>query len=180
MKRLLSLLILTAMLLSLAACGAVNRTEVSVLWSNLEDEYLIEVADALDRAMYIKNVKHADYDAKGSAALQLSQAEEAIRTGASALVLNATDAVSAAAILAMAKEADIPLVFLCGDSTIVDAALLATYEKCVAVNVDPTTLYTTLGEKIAADLLADAFFGDHERNSSVDDRASRTDITHLR
>ena len=161
MKRIITLLLVIATLFSLASCGAVNDTDVYVLWSDMSDEYLATIADALDRAMYIKNIAHTDYDAEGKADKQLDQVDEAISSGAAALLVNATDFITAGVILEKEKKADMPLVFICNDFDL-PAELIASYDKCAAVNVDKTTLYTTLGERVAEDLIEN--YEDYDRN----------------
>lgn len=162
MKKILSLLLIAGMILSLSACGAINKDgEVSVLWSNQEDEYLFTISDALDRAMYIENIRYTHYDAKSNAATQVEQAKSAIAGGAVALVVNPTDLVTATAILGLAKDAELPIVFLCAD---LPSTLIESYNKCVSVNVDLASLYTVLGEQIAADLLADENYTAYDRN----------------
>ena len=163
MKKIFALLLLLTLALSaLVSCGAINKDgEVSVLWSDMDDEFLFTVSDALDRAMYIEHIDYAHYDAEGSAERQLSQARDAISDGASALVVNSVDVATAAAILELAKTAEIPLVFLCC-AVDLPAETLASYDKCVAINVDLTSLYVTLGERIAADLLDD--YDKYDRN----------------
>lgn len=152
MKKIFALLLLFALLLSLAACGPINKSEVAVIVSDAGDDFLAEMQDALDRAMYIKNIRYRHYDAEGDAITLLSLCDDAIEAGAPALVVNATDAVTASLVAAKAKDAGIPLIFLCNDSAILDVAMLG-YEKCYAVNVDTASLYKTLGEKVAEDLL---------------------------
>ena len=152
MKKLIAFLLLTAILLTAVSCGAINDTEVSVLWSDMSDEYLATIADAVDRAMYIKNIDYTHYDAAKSGETQLKQAKDAIAAGACALLLNPTDLVTATAILAAAKEADIPMIFICYEAP---EALVNSYDKCAVVNADFANVYTTLGEKVAKDLLAD-------------------------
>ena len=149
MKRIISIVLLIATVIGLASCGTINRkAEVSVLWSDMSDTYVAAVADALDRAMYIKNVNYNHYDGEKSAAKQLQQAKDAVARGASAIVLNAVDLDTASKILALAEEAYMPLIFLATDATKVPGDY-ELYNKCVVIDVDPETLYTT------ADLFAD-------------------------
>ena len=117
MKKLIAVLLLVVLSLStMSACGAINKDgEVSVLWADMANEYQFTISDALDRAMYIENIKYTHYDAKGSSETQLKQADDAISAGACALIVCATDPDSASLILAKAKKADIPVVFLCND-----------------------------------------------------------------
>lgn len=163
MKKIFALLLLLTLALSaLVSCGAINKDgEVSVLWSDLEDEYLFNVSDALDRAMYTKNIDYAHYDAEGSASKQIAQVKRVIKRGASALVVNSVDVATAAAILELAKTAEIPLVFLCCGQDL-PKEVLESYDKCVAINVDPESLFVKLGESIAADLLDD--YDKYDRN----------------
>lgn len=159
MKKIIAVFMLLSLALGMVSCGSVNDKEVSVLWSDAEDEYLATIADAIDRAMYIKNVSYTHYDAKGSSAIQLGQVDDAILRGVSALVVNAKDLETAAAVLLKAKAADIPLVFICSN---VPAELVESYDKCAAVDVDASSLYETLGEKIGKDLIAN--YAKYDRN----------------
>lgn len=160
MKRIIAILMLAAIVVSFASCGAINDTEVSVLWSDMSDELLASYADALDRGFYIENINHKDYDANGSAKTQLDQAKAAIDADAAALVVNATDLVTATAILGMAKDAGKPIVFLCNDIDL--DSFLVSYDKCAIVNLDRATLYSALAEKVAADLLGN--YDSYDRN----------------
>ena len=155
MKRIVSILLLIVTVFGLASCGTINRkSAVSVLWSDMSDTYTAAVADALDRAMYIKNVNYTHYDAEKSSSKQISQAEAAIANGAAAIVLNAVDLDTANTILTLAEEAYMPIIFLATDEKNVPKDFERYYRSAV-VNVDPDTLYTTLGEKVAEDLFAD-------------------------
>lgn len=165
MKKIIAILMLCAIALSFASCGAINDTEVSVLWSDMSDELLFTYADALDRAMYIENINHTDYDAEGSAEKQIAQAKAAIAADAAALIVNATDVATATVILGAAKDAGKPIVFLCND---LDLDVLAkTYDKCAIVNLDKASLTTTLAEKIAADLIANYDAYDRDDNGKI-------------
>ena len=164
MKKLIAItLVLAALVLTLASCGAINKNEVAVLWSDLSDDYLFTISDALDRAMYIDNIKYKHYDAKNDGAEQLNQAKAAIAAGAPALIVNPTDVLTATAILGEAKGAGIPLVFLCSSFAADIAQLASGYDKCITVNTDASNLYKTLGEKIAEDLLEK--YDDYDRNN---------------
>ena len=163
MKKIISVILLIGIVLSFASCAINKDGEVSVLWSDLSDEFLFTVSDALDRGMYIENINYKHYDAKGSASTQLEQADAAIANGASALVVNAASLANATAIFAKAKAANIPLVFLCCNVSYIPSDLIATYDKCVVVDIDSSTLVATMGDKIAADLLAK--YEDYDRDS---------------
>ena len=159
MKRIISLLLIVVFALSTVSCGAVNKTEVAVLWHNMADEFTAELADAVDRAMYIENIKYSHYDAEGNADAQIAQAKAAIEAGAPALLVNCETSGTAAAIIGLASDADIPVVFIGSNIT---ASVLDTYSKCVSVELDYYSLYTVLAEKIAADLIEN--YDDYDRN----------------
>lgn len=163
MKKIIATLLLVAvMVLSMASCGAINKDgEVSVIWSDLKDEYLATIADALDRAMYIENINYTHYDAEGSDDNLTALVDSCIANGASALTVSVDDLITAGKVLEKAKNAGIPLVFLCSAIDLPDS-LLSSYDKCVTVNVDHTTLYTVLGERIAEDLIEN--YDKYDRN----------------
>lgn len=151
MKKIVSALLLLSVLFTFVSCLAINRDgEVSVLWSDHSNSLLFTTSDALDRAMYIENIRYTHYDAKGDAKTQLEQADTVLQNGAAALVVHPTDPITAEALLKKAQEADIPIVFLCYD---LPEALLSSYDKCFSVNVDLASLYPILGERIATDLI---------------------------
>ena len=156
MKKLIYLLLTLVLVLAIAPSCTINKTEVSVLWSNYKDEYLFTIADAFDRGAYIENIKHVDYDAENSASKQLEQADTVIANGCTALVVNPVDAVTATQLLSKAKEANLPILFLCSDA-LSDAAIktalaIESYDKCALVNVDASTCAEVLSKKIVDDL----------------------------
>jgi len=163
MKRIIAtLLLLTLAVLSFASCGAINKDgEVSVIWSDLSDEYLFTISDALDRAMYIENIRYAHYDAKGSDAEQIKLASDAVAGGAAALVASVTNEATAEALIEIAEAADIPMIFLCSKIELSDATV-ALYDKCVQVNVDKNSLNSSLAERIANDLIEN--YDGYDRN----------------
>ena len=169
MKKLIALILsLTLVLAFLPSCGAINKNEVAVLWSDYNDEYLFTIADAFDRAAYIENIKYSHYDAEKDGSKQLQQAKDALTANADALVVSATDAITATAILKEAKDAGKPIVFLCNDALVevaIDTALaLSAYDKCVVVNVESTSLVTVLAKKIAKDLVDN--YADYDRDGN--------------
>ena len=159
MKRIVLILLVIAMALSVVSCGAINKNEVAVLWHNQSDDFTVSLADAVDRGMYIENIKYTHYDAKGDAIKQIAQAKDAIEADAAALLVNCQLETTAIAIVALAKEADIPVVFICSNVT---DAVVSSYDKCAAVELNYESLYTALGEKIAEDLLKD--YEKYDRN----------------
>ncbi len=163
MKKIIAtILLLTIAVLSFASCGAINKDgEVSVIWSDFSDEYLFTISDALDRAMYIENIKYTHYDAKGSEAEQIKLANDAVKGGAVALVASVTNDATAATLIGIAKAANIPMVFLCSGVELSDVTM-ALYDKCVQINVDNASLATSLAERIAGDLISN--YDAYDRN----------------
>ena len=112
MKKLLAIVLSLVMVLGLAACGAINETEVAVLWSG---DGIVHVPDslinALERAMYIENIKYAHYGANGDQAAQTAKAQEALNNNCAGLVVELVDASAAQTIVDLAKAKNVPVVF---------------------------------------------------------------------
>lgn len=157
MKRILCIFMILVMTLGLFSC-AINDTEIDVIWSDLEDDYLATIADAVDRGMYIKNIKYRHVDSEGDAAKQLSQVDAALEKN-NIVVVSATDPVTAIAIVEKARAKEATVIFLCCD---VAKATVDSYEKCYYVDVDARSVFEVLGERIAADLVAD--YDKYDRN----------------
>lgn len=147
MKKLLVFALVAVLLLGITACGAVNKTEVSVLWSG---DGVVRVPDslinALERAMYIESIQYAHYGANGDQAAQTAKAQEVLNNGCSGLVVELVDVSAAQTIVDLAKAKNVPLVFINSD---VDAAVVGSYDKCVSVVSDESSIPTVLGGKIA-------------------------------
>lgn len=175
MKKIITLVLVVALALTSMVSCSINENEVAVIWSNQSDEYLFTVADALDRAFYIENIKYKHYDAKGDAKEQTKLVESAIAGGAPAIVLNPTDGVVAAAAVAKAKEAGIPIILMCADP--LTQELVKTYDKAYAVGVDLDSLAGVIGERIAKDLIEN--LDDYDRNDDGKIAYAATDLVAL-
>ena len=59
MKKWIAMLLLAAMMLSLAACGKVNDSPVAILWSG-DGEVKVpnSLINSMERAMYIENIRY--------------------------------------------------------------------------------------------------------------------------
>lgn len=147
MKKLIAIVLMLGMLLSLAACGTINSTEVAVLWSGNDTVARIpnSLINAVDRAMYIENIAYTHYAAAGDQATQTTQAEEALNAGCAALMIELVDDSAAQSIVDLAKANNIPVVFF---NCTVSEETLASYDKCAAVVTDKATLGTTYGKAI--------------------------------
>lgn len=164
MKKLIVILLVAVMVMSFAACGTVNDSDVAILWSG---SGVVSVPNslinAMERAMYIKNIAYAHYGANGSQETQTKQALDALNAGCAALVVELVDVSAAQAIVDAAKAKDVPVVFFNCD---VDVASLS-YSKCAVVTTDLASLPTVQGEQIAASLVEkkkDKFVKGADRN----------------
>lgn len=150
MKKIIAMLLIAVMVMSLAACGSVNDTEVSILWSG--DGVVSNpnsLINAMERAMYIDNVEYAHYGANGSQETQTKQANDALNAGCAALVVELVDASAAQTIVDAAKAKSVPVIFV---NTPVDEAVVKSYDKCVSVVSNADSVGEVLGGKIYEDL----------------------------
>jgi hypothetical protein len=160
MKKILSLLLVTVLAFStllLVGCGVINENEVSILWSgNGVVEVPGSLINSMERAMYIKNVSYKHYGANGDADTQLKQAKDALNRGTAALVIElvsdnvfelAASQLIASEIVNMAKEKDVPVVFF---NCSVDKYIVQSYDRCVSVFSDTSTIADVSGELIAS------------------------------
>ena len=157
MKKIVSLILIALLMLSVfifTGCGAINKSEVSILWSG-DGEVKVpnSLINSMDRAMYIENISYVHYGANGDAAEQVKQAKAAIDKGCSALLVELVSPMSAIEIVNAAKEKDIPVVFF---NTLVDKAVVESYDKCVTVFSAADTIADVQG-KIIADYVRDNF-----------------------
>lgn len=138
MKKIITVIVLAALVLSLAACGNINETEVAVLWADSGKTVSPNsLHNAMDRALYIAHISYAYYGAEGNAQTQIAQAEAAVKASCAALMVQAVDAEAAAACVELAKTNSIPVV-LFGNQ--LDSTVLGGYEKAVLVVTDEATL----------------------------------------
>lgn len=146
MKKLIAFVLIAVMILGLTACGNINKAEVAVLWSgNGKVDVPNSLINAVERTMYIESIAYKHYGANGSATEQVKQVESALTGGCAALAVELVDAASAQTIVDMAKEKNVPLVLFNCD---VDDAVLSSYDKCVWIGADETTVGKVLGGKI--------------------------------
>lgn len=153
MKKIISLILVALFALSaitLTACS-INDTEVSILWS---DSGEVQVPDSLinsiERAMYIENINYKHYGANNKHETQLEQAKAATEAGCAALVIDPVDPLKAAEFVTVAKAKNIPVIFI-GN---VAESVLDSYEKCVAIGTDYTSIVNVQGELIADYIVA--------------------------
>ena len=151
MKKFIAITLIAVMLMGLAGCGAINDTDVAILWSG---DGVVRVPNSLintmERAMYIENISYAHHGANGDQAVQTAQVNEALNSGCSALMVELVDPAAAQEILDAAKAKNIPVVFFNCD---VEETVISGYDKCALVSTDLNTQPVVYAELICATLL---------------------------
>lgn len=147
MKKMLAIMLALVMVLTLCACGTINKTDVAVLWSGDNDKALVpnSLINAVDRAMYIENIAYHHYAAGGDAAKQLQQIRQVLEDGCAGLLVELVNPADAQTVADLAKAQGVPVVFF---NCAVDEAVVASYDKCAVVTTDEATLAATYGEMI--------------------------------
>lgn len=150
MKKLIAITLIAVMVLGLAACGTINKAEVSVLWSG---DGIVKVPDslinAMERAMYIENISYKHYGSNGDQAAQTKQAQDALNAGCAALVVELVDVSAAQTIVDAAKAKNVPVIFF---NCAVEEAVASSYEKCIVIDTDADSLAKVYGDLIATSL----------------------------
>lgn len=122
--------------------------EVSIFWYTFGDTYLSSVRSAMNAAWDAAGIKYHDYDANNSQTTQTEQIQTAITKGTAVLVVNIVDASSddaTQAIVDMAEQAGIPLVFF---NRSVSEEIVSAYDKAAYVGTDYTQAGHMQGEMI--------------------------------
>ena len=122
--------------------------EVSIFWYTFGDTYLSSVRSAMNAAWDAAGIKYHDYDANNSQTTQTEQIQTAITKGTAVLVVNIVDASSddaTQAIVDMAEQAGIPLVFF---NRSVSEEIVSAYDKAAYVCTDYTQAGHMQGEMI--------------------------------
>lgn len=155
MKKFLSLLLATLLVMSLCACGEGGETEQSaaVFYYTYSDPYISTVRASLDRELESLGIPYQDYDSNSSQTTQAEQVQTAITKGATVLIVNIVETGSddaARSIVEQARMADIPLIFFNRE---VSDNVVASYEKCAFVGTDAAEAGHMQGEMIAKYLI---------------------------
>ena len=121
MKKFLAVMMVLVLAVGLVACGGGNDSqsggggEVSVFYYTYSDTYISSVRSAMDKLLTDAGLKYQNYDANGNQTTQTEQVTTAIAKGSKLLVVNVVDTGSndaAQNIINMAKDNDIPVIFL--------------------------------------------------------------------
>lgn len=151
MKRLITLILVVALALSVCACSPANSNPVAVLWADSDSAVNPNsLINAMDRAMYIENVRYTYYGAQGDAAKQLQQAQEALSAGCSVLVVEPIDPAAAEQFVELAKAKDVPILFF---NKTIDESVITSYAKCYTVYTDEDSLAKTYFELVCTYVL---------------------------
>ena len=161
MKKILSLvlvIILAFSALSLTGCGAINDSDVAILWRG-EGEVKIpnSLINSMERAMYIESIAYTHYGANYSSDTQLQQAKDALNGGCSLLLVELVENVElfddtlAEKIVDAAKAKGVPVIFF---NCTVKESVINSYDKCVLVTSDIATIAEVQGTVIADYVLA--------------------------
>lgn len=163
MKKVLSLLLVALLILPvicLSGCGAINKTEVSVLWSGKgEVEVPNSLINSMERAMYIESIDYKHYGANMDAGKQIEQAKDVLNKGCSVLVVELVSPLSAQEIVNAAKEKNVPVIFF---NCTVEESVVNSYDKCAVVTSDIDTIADVQGTMIADYIKAN--FKDIDKN----------------
>lgn len=154
MKKIISLLLISVMVLGLAACGTVNDTDVAILWDDAGSVKVPQsLINAFERAMYSKKIAYTHYGANGDSAEQIKQAEEALDAGCAVLLVKLVDPATAQTVADLAKAKETPVIFF---ESNVDASVIESYEKCASVDTDDATVAEAMGEMIGGYIVENA------------------------
>lgn len=182
MKRIISLVLVLVSLLTLSvfcftSCGAVNKSEVSILWSG-EGEAKVpdSLINSMERAMYIKNISYKHYGANGDLKAQVEQAKTAVNGGCAVLLVelvqdNVIEGIvaqnAAKDIIDAAKAKNVPVIFFNCD---VADEIIESYDKCVLVKADVDTVV-----EVQAQIIADYVKKNFNKSSLFNKEVKGTD-----
>ena len=163
MKKVLSVLLVALLILPvicLSGCGAINKTEVSILWSgNGKTEVPNSLINSMERAMYIENIDYKHYGADMDATKQLEQAKDALNRDCAVLVVELVPTLAAQEIVNAAKEKNVPVIFF---NSSIEESVVNSYDKCAVVTSDMNTIADVQGTMMADYIKAN--FKDIDKN----------------
>lgn len=155
MKKKILILILSVMLImvsaiTLASCmGNAGKTpDVHVFYYTYSDPYVSSVRNSLDKKLNDAGISFQDYDGNNNQTTQTEQIQTAITKGAKMIVVNIVNTSSddaANGIIALAKDADIPVVFFNRE---VSDSVIASYDECAYVGTNAEEAGILQGEMI--------------------------------
>ena len=179
MKKLLSGLLVVLMVAALVACGTTTPStpagdgpaniKVDVFWYTFSDTYLTSVRNAMEAELgALPFVTATMHDCEEDQAKQTDLIGTAITQGTDLLVVNIVTTGSeeaAQAIVDMAKENDIPIIFFNRE---VSDAVIQSYDKSCFVGTDADEAGYMQGQAIAEYLLKDENWADDKSIYDLD------------
>lgn len=133
---LITALMLAPTLFNFIPCGSGSGKDVHVFYYAYNDVYISTVRSALDKLLNDSGVSYQDYDGNSDQTSQTKQIQTAIAKGAKLIVVNFVNTASdddANAIITLAKNADIPVIFFNRE---ISDAVVNSYDKCAFVGTD--------------------------------------------
>lgn len=168
MKKLLSLVVTLALMLSMAsfAVAASAPIQVDVFFYDYSDTYIGSVRAAMEEQLKAAGDKftYNFYDGASNQGTQTQQVETALTRGTGLLIVNIVTTGSdeaAQTIVDAAKEKDVPVVFFNRE---VSDAVVNSYEKCAFVGTDADEAGYMQGQMIAEFLKAEGNFAKYDLN----------------
>ena len=160
MKRriLTGFLALALLLPGLFACARRETADVHVFYYTYSDTYISTVRSALDKKLSEAGISYQDYDSNNSQTTQTEQVQTAITKGAKVIAVNIVTTGSddaAAGIVALAKNAGIPVVFFNRE---VSDEVVNSYDRCAYVGTDATE-----AGKLQGDMIGDYLVNNFEK-----------------
>ena len=146
------LMVLMLLLGTFVSCGGQN-TDVHVFYYTFSDTYVSSVRNTLGAKLKESGIGYQDYDGNGNQTTQTEQIRTAITKGAKALLVNIVNTGSddaAKEIVALAKDANIPLIFFNRE---VSDSVISSYDKCAYVGTRAEEAGMLQGEMIGEYLL---------------------------
>lgn len=153
MKKILAVAMVLMLALTMVP-AAMAEGEAYVFWYTFSDVYLSSVRSALDSALEGAGIAYVDQDANATQTTQTDQISSALASNPGLLIVNqcetGADGITEN-IIAMAKDADIPVIFF---NRSVTEELVESYEKCVFVGTNYEEAGIMQGEMIGEYLVA--------------------------
>ena len=176
MKKVLSLLLVLAMMFALVACnngnngggnandpgtgdagtnepanggdsGSSDKFEVAAMFYKYDDVYLSTVRSAMEKyAAEAGNINLTCYDGQGDQGKQLDQLDTILAKGVDCIFVNMSDQSSAPTVIDKVKSDGIPLVFFNREPT--DITVLEGYDKCLFVGTQAEDAGIMQGEML--------------------------------
>lgn len=148
-NKVVTLLLIITLILPCTACNIKKDVaDVHVFYYTYSDTYVSSVRAALDNRLKAAGVSFQDYDGNSNQTTQTEQIQTAITKGAKAIAVNVVNTGSddaASAIVALAKNADIPVIFFNRE---VSDQVINSYEKCVFVGTQASEAGILQGEMV--------------------------------